>query len=647
MPANFAPHTLRAALLGSALVLTATAALADTTADGLETVVVSATRTAQPLSRTGVSLSVLDATTLQAHQNLTLSDALTTVPGISINRTGGIGQTTSLYVRGAESGQTVTLIDGVRLNDPSDSAGSAAYGDLLLNNVSRIEVLRGSQSALYGSNAMGGVISIITRRGGGTGLTASAEAGSFDTWRLNVAANGTTGPVEFGVAVNDFATKGISAYDTGHESDGTQNLSATINTRTHLNDAVSVDMTGYYVHAHTAYDDGSDPVTFANTDSAVYNTHSLYAGYAGVNAELFGGHLKNRLALIATSSKRGFYDSAWDTVHLKYGYDGNASRIEYQGTATLSEQTELTFGAESELTSFSNDSHYSYMATTIVGGHKRITSGYGQLQHTLFDQLTLTGGVRVDADDDFGHHVSSKLAAAWQIPGADTTVRASFADGFKAPTLYQLYSASSNPIDTLQPETSKSWEAGIDKSLFEGKLIASVTLFERLTSNQIDFQNCFTPSDAPGCPIRMSAYGYYVNVGRSKTSGAEISTTTKLTDELTFTANYTHMDADNRISDKDLARRAHHMANASLRWTPLDALGLGINAGYVGKRFNDTAEKTRIHASMTVGLTADYALTDHWQLYGRIDNLFNDRTETVPGYGVQGIGANIGIRAKL
>lgn len=647
MPAHFTSHTLRASLLCTALVITTPAALADKATDGVETVVVTATRTAQPLAKTGADVSVIDDATLQARQSITLTDVLTTVPGISINRTGGIGQTTSLYVRGAESGQTVTLIDGIRLNDPSDSAGSAAYDDLLLNNIQRIEVLRGSQSALYGSNAMGGVINIITKRGGDTGLTAAAEVGSFNSWRINAAANGSAGPVEFGAAINDFSTKGISTYDTGHESDGTKNISATVNTRTHLNDAVSVDLAGYYVHSHTAYDDGYNYASYTNADSAAYNTHSLYAGYSGINADFFGGRFKNRLALIATTSQRNFYDSAWDTVHLNYAYDGNANRIEYQGTASLTEQTELTFGAESELSSFSNDSYASYMPVTTVGGHKRITSGYGQLQHTLFNQLTLTGGVRIDADDDFGRHTSSKLAAAWQIPGADTTVRASFADGFKAPTLYQLYSASSNPIDTLEPETSKSWEAGIDKSLFAGKLVASVTLFERLTSNQIDFQNCNAPSDAPGCPQRMSAYGYYINVGRSKTSGAEISATAKLTEDVSFTTNYTHMDADNRITGKDLARRAHHLANASLRWTPLAALGLGINAGYVGKRFNDVSEKTRIHAAMTVGLNADYVLTEQWQLYGRIDNLFNDRTEMVPGYGVEGIGASFGIRARL
>lgn len=633
-------------LLGTAAIVLAVPALAETSAAPFETVVVSATRTDQPVGRTGVTVDVITAGDIETRQSLSLSDALTDVPGISINRTGGTGQTTTVFLRGADSGQTLTLMDGIRLNDPSDSSGSATYGDLFLNNTDRVEVLRGANSTLYGSNAMAGVINIITKRGGETALTASAEAGTLNTWRLNVAANGTFGPAEFGVAVNDYATKGISAAAGQHEADGTANFSVNINTRTHIDADTSIDLVGYYDHAHTDYDDGYD-ASYNLADSGTYLTHSLYAGYAGINRTVLDGILTNRLALIATSSKRDFFNSAYDSIHHNYAYDGGAFRVEYQGVAKIDATTELTFGAESELSYLDNDTFSSYAATDHIAGHKRTTSGYAQLQKTLFDQLTLTAGGRIDADEKFGTHTSFKLAAAWQVPLLDATLHGNYSDGFKSPTLYQIYSAYSNPLRELEPETARSWEIGAEKSFFEDRVHTSLTYFWRHTSNQIDWQNCYSASDAPGCSQRLAQYGYYINIDRTKANGLEAAVNTRLTDTLTFSANYTYMNAADRDTGLDLARRPHYMANANLRWQATNDLGLGIAMNYFGQRFSNASESTKLGAKEKIDLLADYNIDAHWQVYGRIENLFNDRTPNVATYAAEGIGASIGIRARL
>ncbi|MGB8600797.1 MAG: TonB-dependent receptor [Rhizomicrobium sp.] len=635
-------------LLGTSAALFATfgTVMTPASAQEVETVVVSATRTTQPLAKTGTTVTVIDATDLDARQSVSLTDALSDVPGLSVNRTGGAGQTTTVYLRGADSGQTLTLIDGIRLNDPSDVSGSANYGDLFVNNIDRIEVMRGANSTLYGSNAMAGVINIITKRGGDTALTASAEVGTFDSWRVNVAGSGTVGATEFGVAVNDYATKGISAAAGQHEADGTANQSLNINTRTHLSDTISVDVIGYYDHAHTEYDDGYD-TSYNLADSATYETHSLYSGYVGVNQTALDGILTNRLALIASSSKRDFFDSAYDSIHHNYAYDGGAFRIEYQGVAKIDDSTELSFGAESEATYLDNDTFSSYAATDHIAGHKRTTSGYGQLQKTLFNQLTLTVGARTDNDEEFGSHSSVKVAAAWQIPGLDATLHANYGDGFKSPTLYQLYSAYSNPIDALKPESARTWEVGADKSFFDGRLHTSLTYFWRHTSNQIDWQNCYSASDAPGCSQRLAQYGYYVNIDRTKANGIEAAVDTHLTDTLTLSANYTYMNATDRDTGLDLARRPHYLANANLRWQATQDLGLGVAMNYLGQRFNTASETTKLGAKEKVDLFADYNIDAHWQIYGRIENLFNDRTPAVTSYAVEGLGASIGVRARL
>ena len=228
----------------------------------LDRVVITATRTEQPLDKTGSSVAVISDAELESRQLLVLSDALTQTPGVTIARTGGVGQVTSLYIRGAEPGESVVLIDGVRINDPSTPDGEPVLGDLLVNDIQRIEILRGPQSTLYGSDAIGGVVNLITERGGAPSERLDAEAGSFGTYRFNAAANGTGGPVEYGGAVNYFDTQGISAVaippgNNGHSP--YDNFEATANLRYHATDALSLDVRGFYLQSRVGIADYPPP----------------------------------------------------------------------------------------------------------------------------------------------------------------------------------------------------------------------------------------------------------------------------------------------------------------------------------------------------------------------------------------------------
>src|SRR6185295_18784039 len=511
------------------LTTTALAALISSTAGAMaaETIVVSATRTDQPAERTGTSLTVLSSDDLNTQQLVILSDVLKQVPSLVINRTGGIGQTTTLSIRGAEQGQTVTLIDGVRINDPSDVSEGTIFGDVLANNISRVEILRGPQSTLYGSDAIGGVVNIISKRGGDTpfALIASLEGGSFGTFHANVAANGTDAGVDYGAALNYFSNTGVSAADRRNgnsENDGYRHYGATFNVRVHLSDTISADARGYYTNGHDRFDDnfGSSP-PFAVADSAANNNNELKAGYLGLNADFFGGRFRNRVAFIASASAREFFDSSFDSIHLNFDAFGNAVRFEYQGIVDFDPDTQLTFGIETQHSSFRSDSFSSFAPVDTSFGSDRLSGYYAQLQTTLFDQLTLTGGVRLDDDDEFGTHTSFKLNGAWQIPGWDATLRASVGNGFKAPSLFQLFSANSNPIDALEPETATGWEVGFDQAFWDERLRGSLTYFERNTTNQIEFQTCFTAADAPGCPFRLAAFGYFINLNKTSARGVE------------------------------------------------------------------------------------------------------------------------------
>lgn len=621
------------------------------TAEPIETVVVTATRTAQPLERTGDSLSVITADDLKAWQTLAVSDALEQTPGLTVVRNGGPGQTATVGLRGATAGQTLFLIDGVRINDPSTVDGQAILGDLFVNDIERIEILRGPQSTLYGSDAIGGVIDILTRRGGTEplALRASAEGGSFDTYRLNAAANGTVGSIDYGAAVNWLHTNGISAADKRNgnpEPDGTNNLGASVNTRYTLSPLLSFDLRGYYTRARTDFDDNfGPPPNFAVADSPVFTIDTLLAGYAGVNLTLLDGHWHNRFAYIGSHSDRDTFNSPFFLPrHEDFFFRGEAQHFEYQGIVDLDADNQITFGAETERTA---------IKSVIAGvpdtkGHKRISGYYAQGQTTLFSQLTLTGGVRYDNDDEFGGHTSLKFAGAWTPNDGVTVLRANYADGFKAPSLFELFSEFSNPLTALKPESARGWEAGIDQNFLGGRILTRLTYFERRTSNLIDFFSCFgpiPPAFASACTLRAAAGGFYFNVGRTRARGMELEAAAKLTDTLSLSANYTFMTAIDEVNHSDLARRPHITASAQIQWTPIQDWSVGASVLYAGRRFDGAGEFTPLGSHTTANLYASHALNEHLELFARIENLFDAQYEPVAGFGAPGRAVFGGIRA--
>ncbi|MBV9044427.1 MAG: TonB-dependent receptor, partial [Alphaproteobacteria bacterium] len=213
--------------------------------------------------------------------------------------------------------------------------------------------------------------------------------------------------------------------------------------------------------------------------------------------------------------------------------------------------------------------------------------------------------------------------------------------------LFQQFGPNSNPIATLKPETATGWEIGFDKMFWDGRVQASLTWFSRTTTNQINFQSCFTPFDAPGCPTRVAVFGYYINVDKTRGEGIEAEVRADVTDTLKVDLNYTNMAAVNETTHLRLPRRPRDLASGTVTWRPLEGGTLGLSVIYRGKRFNDAGNFTPLTSTTRVNLFGSYDLTERWQLFGRVDNVFNDRTPDVSNYGVPGIGAYGGIRAAL
>ena len=603
-------------------------------ADAGSDILVTANREARPASTVGQAVTVLDTATIEQRQAVVVSDLLRQTPGIGVTRNGGVGTATSVTIRGADSDQTVALIDGIKLNDPSSPGGGFNFGGLLIGNIARIEVLRGAQSVLWGSQAIGGVVNLITRQPTEqVAVNARAEGGSQGTGQGFANVSGKSGPVSASLGGGYYTTDGISAFAGGKERDGYRNYAANGSLGIALAPTVSVDLRGFYSNGRTEFDGG-----FPLQDTRDYGETEQWTGYAGLNAALFDGRLRNRIGYAHTDTDRHNYDPDGTPVETFAG-KGRNDRIEYQGVVDLNSAVFATFGAEREVSRFTTAS-YGGPATQ---GRARIFSVYGQLAVTPVAGLTATGGVRHDDHNIFGGATIWSGSGVYSPNGGATAFRASYSEGFKAPTLYQLQSEYGNA--RLNPERSRGWDAGVAQKALDGAIEASATYFRRTSFDLITFISCGTSAGI--CTDRP--FGTYDNVARTRAQGVELALTLKPVEALTFAAAYTYLDAKDRSTGsanagRDLARRPDHSVtvNADYRW-PF-GLTTGATVTAVGDSFNNASNSQRLDGYVVTDLRAAFPVADHVEVYGRIENVFDARYQTILNYGQPGRGAFGGIR---
>jgi vitamin B12 transporter len=603
-----------------------------------DTIIVTASRSAQPLSKTGQSVTVITADDIKTRQSSAVVDLLRTVPGVTFTRNGGLGTSTSVNIRGADSDQTVTLIDGVKLNDPSSPGSGFNFGNLLTGNISRIEVVRGSQSVLWGSQAIGGVVNIITREPTeDLTFNAQAEYGWRNTGQIVGNVSGKFGPVSASIGAGYLRSDSFSAYNEargGAERDGYENYGANAKFNIALSDAVSVDLRGWYSNGKVGID-GFPPPTYAFGDTNETARTEELIGYAGLNVALFDGRFHNRFAYAYTDTARENLDLSSATPFQTFDAKGKNSRLEYQGNFDIADGYALTFGAESEKSLY----HASSYGGPVSGANARMNSVYGQLSATPITGLTLTAGGRYDDHDTFGGKTTFAANGVYSPNEGKTTIRASYGEGFKTPSLYQLFSDYGNKA--LKPETSQGWDAGITQRLLNGGIEVGATWFHRDTSNQIAYISCSAPLTGI-CTNR--AGGTYDNIARARAQGLEFSLTLKPVESLTVQANYSWIDATNRANGLKLARRPSQSINASIDYKWAFGLETGATVTHVGNSFDNASNTRRLEGYVLVDLRASYAITKGVSLYGRIENLFDEQYETIFRYGTPRRAAYAGVR---
>lgn len=623
------------------ILATASPALAnDASADASADIVITAIGAAQDADETGQAVTVIDRAAIERSQAVIATDLLMRTPGVSVTRTGGPGSVTAVRIRGAEDGQTLVLIDGVRVGDPSAPSGAYDFGNLMIGNIDRIEVVRGPNSVPWGSQALGGVVNILTARPSeGFQARARAEYGSYDSANATALISGSSGAFSGSIGGNWFRTDGVSQFAGGTERDGYRQYSANARLGIALGEDFDVDLRGSFADSRTDLD-GFAPPTYAFGDTNEYSTAQEIYGYAGINARLFDGRLKNRLAFTISDIDRDNFNPDFGTTPT-FLARGRTERFEYQGDLTLSEMFRAVFGAETETSKLFTDDGFSPSAAKTG-----IDSVYGQIVIKPVAALTLTGGVRHDDHEQFGGHTTIGANAALKL-GTGTLLRANYGEGFKAPTLFQLddsITGYGNPL--LRPEQAKSYDVGIEQTLLDGALVAGVTLFQRRTRNQIDFISCIAPLTGI-CANRP--FGTYDNIAKARAKGLEFLLEMKPVEALNFTASYSFTDAENRTPGanfgNDLTRRPRHSVSVSADYAPMEGLSLGADVLHVGDSFDNAANSVRLDSYVLTGIRAAYTIDGRFTLYGRVDNLFDVKYQTAARYGTLGRAAYVGVRA--
>ncbi len=603
---------------------------------------VTATRLPEAKEAVGSPVTQISGEGIHQHQARSLSDALEDTPGVTVMRSGGVGQNTSLFIRGADSDHTLLLMDGVRMMDPASPNNLAAFDHLMAGDLERLEVLPGAQSPLHGSGAIGGVVAGTTPRGQGpTNGAASVEGGSRNSWTERVHAGGGDDRFNWYAGAARMDTRGFSATHPDRERDAYGNTSGAVRLGWGLTEVLSLDLIARGAQAGSDYDAGGD-FRFSHTDAQL--------GFVKLTPKvvLFDGKWEQTLNL-----------STFNTVRENQGvgafsgfpsrFKGRNLELDWQNTLHASKTLDLVGGVDL----LRQDAKGSGAFSTYEADAQTYAA-YGQARWNPVERVTLNGGARVDKHSDFGTHATWRGAAAYDLVETNTTWRASVGTGFKAPALAELHDAtfgSNNP--NLKPERSLGWDAGFDQRFFgekgKAKLVLSGTCFENRITDLIQ-------SD-PATFVNQ-------NLDKARTRGVESAVTWQpmqgdAAGTLKITGSYTYTDTQAEgipagfglTPGSRLLRRPLHQAALRADYTlPHEAASVGVVGRYLGVRSDlDPVTFATVQADdkLVWDVVARVKITSQVSFFGRLENLFDNGTPEVLGFNPTPFGAFAGVEVKF
>ncbi len=609
-----------------------------------DTVVVTASRSgeAQEAAEVPASVTVIDAAAIEARGTRVVSDVLRDVPGLAVNRAGTVGGFTQVRVRGSESNHVLVLVDGIEVADPFQ--GEFDFSTLSIDDGARIEVLRGQQSALYGSDAIGGVIQYVTASGrDAPGLSARAEGGSFGTFAGAARAGGVSGTVDYAVSGSAYLTGGVPTARGGARTIGSDHYGASAKATWAPSDVFK--LTGVARYSNLAADTNGtefDPSSprfglVVDTPGARFTNEAVY-GLVRAELALADGRWTNALTGQFGATERDQYSAD--------GYDFGDRGQRYKGSFESSFRAE-TGAATHRITGAVDVERERFRNTTpsafVFQGYRRTDNVglVGQYELTA-GGLALGGSVRRDWNTRFADTTTWRAQGGYRL-AAGTRVRAAYGTGVKNPTYYELFGFSDgryigNP--DLKPEKSKGWEAGVDQAF--GWATLGATYFQSRLTDEI-----FVTYPAPAF-VASSANRATV----SRQRGVEAFASARPVEQLRVDLAYTY--TRSRENGVQEVRRPRHVGSVNVTALSRDERFAGtLTVRYNGRQddvvFDRQFQQGRVPLQefVLVNLNAELKLTPKLALFGRVENLFDERYEEVFGYATAGRGAYGGVRARF
>jgi vitamin B12 transporter len=615
--------------------------------DRMETLVVRAAREPVALEGNGSAVTVLSRELLANRQAVSLSELLRSVPGVAVSRSGVTGSQTQVRMRGGESNHVLVFIDGVRANDPAQN-GEFNFAHMLNTELESVEIIRGPQSALWGSDALSGVINITTRRAG-SGLAARAFAeGGSNSWQHG-GASGSYGGEEFTAAFSAsyLDTDGENISRSGNEDDGYENTTANGNVAAQLTDSFGLEASLRYVDSNNEFD-GVDFSTGLPADSRdETDTEQFYGRIAGMLDTLEGRWRLSAAFSLTDTDNENLTENAFAPT----GFDLFTTRAEV-GVLTLQTSFDLAPGHTLTGAWEHIDEDFKQRGPVVFGDPNRdedmdTDAFIAEYRADLGQQLHLQASVRHDDNSDFDDKTTGRLTAALQLRDGAITLRGGWGTGIKNPTFTERFGFFTDFVGNpdLKPEESEGWELGIDAWLPGERLQLAATWFDEELEDEIN-GFVFDPTSGGFTAANED--------GKSQREGLELSGHWQISTGLALYAAYTWLDAteDSDNGQVDEVRRSEHVASANLNWDLLSGrANLNLNVDYNGEQDDlyfppvpPFQERVELDDFTLVSLAGHYMLWDRLQLFARVENALDEDYEEVFGYRAPGRSVFAGLR---
>ena len=594
-----------------------------------EVIVVTAKRTPISIGQLSANTTVITSEQIRQRQYQVLSEALQSVPGLHLAASGGLGAQTSVFIRGAESDHVLVLIDGVEVSDPT-AATPFEFGQLSLNGVERIEVLRGNYSAQYGSEAIGGVINIVTRTAEQAVSELNVAKGSLDSDSIALNLASRYKAIDLAFSGSYFATDGESFTPTRlrhraactqqqEERDGYRNRNAKINAGLNLNPNTRLLMNAEYRHTDSEYDAGICENRYSEQSS--YSKHTSVA--------LTGDYLNSRWQPVWRLNYYRSQRNAYNQNSVNH-FAGKRLQLSWHNLWHFNEQIQVSFGIETEL-----EKATTTRTSADFQASARTNAVYAELRYNPWQTLYLNGGWRVDDADDFASERSYQLGAVWYA-GAHARFHLNYATAFKAPSLsdrfrdFPAFGFSANP--KLKPETSYGWEIGFEQNWNKGRF--GLTYFHN------EIRDLITTTDD---------FSTLTNKDKTRSEGLESFVEAQFNRNLSLRLDYTITRAKDE-AQQHLLRRPLRNASLILSYSPLPYWSSSFILNYVGPQKDiDRVTVARIDKGgyTRADLKMRYSLNEKTHLVGSIDNVLDKSYQPINGFQAYGIVARLGLELSL